>query len=420
VLTAGPLRTSAAFRWFWVSRVASLTGDGAAAIALLLLASSLRHAGQSVALILLAQSVPRILGPVAGAAADRVAARRLLITMELSSCLVYAVIAALRPQLVLLIPLVAAGATTSTIFAAAGRAVIPRLVATGELMPANAWLGTAFNIQAVGGPLAGGLLAAALGPRGVFAADAVTFGVSAVLLTRLPALPVRDQGVAAPGFFADVAAGLRYAAGHRLVRVLICLLLVGVFFGSMDNVVLVFLARRTLHTGAAGFGLLSAGFGVAMVVTSLWLATSVRRRSATVVLLVGWVVTGLGLLLTGFAPVLAVAVGTQLVAGLGNGLANVGEDTLIQQTVPADRLGRVGGTLTAAAFLGSSAAYPAGGWLVVTFSPRTVLIVAGAGLMAATVAGGWAIRTPRSGPGAHRQRQASGEPGPAPQERERR
>jgi MFS family permease len=387
--------SSVPFRWYWAARASSLIGDGAAMIALLLFASAEPHPGPSVALILLAESVPRLFGPLAGAVADRVQVRRLLIVMELIQCAAFGVITAAPSQLALIVPLVALSACCSTVFGSAGRIVTPRLVAADDLMTANAWLGTAFNLQAVCGPLIGGVLVASIHARGAFAVNAASFAISAALLTRIPRLPSQPAaGGERPGFFADVAAGLRYTRRHRVTRGIVILLLVGVFFGSLDNVILVFYARRTLHTGPAGFGLLSAGFGIAMVATSIWLAYSARRRSPAAVLTVGWLTTGLGLLLTGVSPVLAMAVGMQLVAGLGNGLANVGEETLLQRTVPPDRLGRVGGTLTAAAFLGSTGSYAIGGWLAVVLSPRTVLIVAGAGLMAVTAICSTAIRGP--------------------------
>ncbi len=160
------IRRHAAFRRFWLARAVSLIGDGAAMIALVLLVSRENNAGTAVSLILLAESVPRFFGPLAGALADRVGVRRLLIVTEVVQAVVFGVIILARPGLVALVALVVVAASASTVFSAAGRTVVPRLVDEPDLMPANAWLGTAFNLQAAVGPVLGGLLCAWAGPRG--------------------------------------------------------------------------------------------------------------------------------------------------------------------------------------------------------------------------------------------------------------
>ncbi|PZT70873.1 hypothetical protein DN402_06110 [Streptomyces sp. SW4] len=195
--------------------------------------------------------------------------------------------------------------------------------------------------------------------------NTVTFVVSALLLTRIPALPALRSGEQAgmKGLFSDTAEGLRHVRNNRVARAIVLLLLLGLFFGSLDNLALVFLAERALDTGEFGFGVLSASFGVAMVASSLWLVRAAEHRSPSWVFLFGWFFTGLGLLLTAAAPVLYAAVAMQVIAGLGNGVANVGEETLLQKAVPVEVLGRVGGTLSSAAFLGSTLGYLGGGFL---------------------------------------------------------
>ena len=81
------------------------------------------------------------------------------------------------------------------------------------------------------------------------------------------------------------------------------------------------------------------------------------------------------------APSLAAAVACRALAGSGNGLDNVvAADTLVQRSVPRPLLGRVFGAVTTAAFLGGSLASLAGGVLLDLTSPRTVFLLAGAGV----------------------------------------
>jgi MFS family permease len=104
-------------------------------------------------------------------------------------------------------------------------------------------------------------------------------------------------------------------------------------------------------------------------------------------LIVGAVVaTGAGTLVTGLAPMLAVVVAAQAVAGAGNAVENIGYDTAVQDTVPRALLGRVFGILGTAAQLGASLATAAGGVLVALAGPRAVFVGSGVATFAVAVA----------------------------------
>src|SRR5919198_924844 len=61
-----------------------------------------------------------------------------------------------------LLALVAASAVLETLFTPAGRSSVPSLVEEGQLLQANAWMGTSLNLQVALGSLIGGALAAAV------------------------------------------------------------------------------------------------------------------------------------------------------------------------------------------------------------------------------------------------------------------
>ena len=67
-----PIRDQPAFRRLLAARTVSHVGDGIALIALVLLVQSGRGSGTAVGALLLATSIPRVLGPIAGAIVDRV------------------------------------------------------------------------------------------------------------------------------------------------------------------------------------------------------------------------------------------------------------------------------------------------------------------------------------------------------------
>jgi len=181
---------------------------------------------------------------------------------------------------------------------------------------------------------------------------------------------------------ADTRAGLRYAARTPVLRALVLGTVVFVSFAAADNVALVFLVRRSLHGSAAGYGAATAAFGAGMVVASLLLAGWADRRPAAYWLIGGISLGAVGTAATGLAPGLAIACAAQVLAGAGNTADLVGTDTLIQQNVPAELLGRAFGAVYASAQLASAIAYSAAGPLVALTSPRVTFLIAGTGMLA--------------------------------------
>ncbi len=345
----------------------------------------------TVSLALLCNTLPQLLGPLAGAIADRVDQRRLLAGCEACQGIIYAVIAATRPPVALLLPLVTMAGLLSTLMSPAGKSSVPRLVPADRLPGANALLGLSLNMQIVAGPAIGGVLVALAGLPAAFAANAASFFVSALLLTRLGRMapqPADSPG----GLITQTWAGLRYAARSPVLRALVLGTLVFVSFAAIDNVALVFLVQRSLHGSSGEYGAAIAAFGTGMVVASLILAARARRRSPVHWLIGGVTLGAVGTVATGLAPTIVLAAGAQAVAGAGNTADLAGTDTLIQQSAPAHLLGRAFGAVYTAAQLGSAIAFAGAGPLVALTGPRIAFLIAGAGTLAGLAVLGPALR----------------------------
>jgi MFS family permease len=383
------------FGRFFAARACSYIGDGVAGIALILLVQGRHRTGLAVGALLLAQSLPRLFGPLAGTLADRLPARRLMVGCDLGQAAIYALIALWAPSLPILLVLVTASAGLQTLFQPAGAAALPRLVDEADLLAANARFGSAFNLQVAIGPMLGGLLVAAGGTDFAILVNALSFVVSALLLAGVPRLAERiaeaDRGV-----LAATREGLVYVWRHPVVRTVCLALFFGVALGAMDNVALVFLARETLGTGAKGFGALSSAFGIGMIAGALLLAGGKGKHDTALLFPGGLALSGLGLVLTGLAPVLVLAIAFQALAGIGNGVDNVAQSTLLQQVVPVHLLGRVHGVVSTAAFAGMGFASLAGGLLLDLTSPRVVFVVAGGGLIAVCAYAAPTLRSSRA------------------------
>lgn len=319
-----------------------------------------------------------------------------MVACELGQALAIGAIALLGPPLVVLLGLVAAQSVLAATFQAASRSAVAELVDDADLEGANAVLGAGTYGLEVAGPLLVALLLPVLDLRGILALDALTFVLSPLLLARLPRLRPAVRAAGAPsGLARQAAAGVRVLWRHRLLRAVALGLLVAVAFNGMDDVALVFLGRDTLRAGDALTSLLYAGSGLGLLLGYALLARRGAWGAPAAVAVAGLAWSSAGNLLTGLAPVLGVAFAMQVLRGGGLSLVDVGTATLVQRSVGRELRGRAFANLYGGVGLAAAASYAAGGPLLELLSPRGVLVVAGAGGVAASAVAALAVRRAR-------------------------
>lgn len=373
------LRDLPKFRSIWLSKSISSIGSGVGRIALVLMVAP--SGATAVALVLAGNALPMLLGPLTGTIADRVDQRRLLAATEAGQGVIYAALAITRPPLPALLPLVVLAALLQTFGTPAGKGAVRRLVPEESRPQANALLSLAMNLQIILGPALGGVLAGLAGVSLAFGMNAASFAISALLLIRVGPLPP-VAGPRAATLLGDTMAGLHYARRNAAVRGLTLGTLVFVTFAAIDNVAAVFLVKGPLHGTSTEYGLVAATFGVGMIVASAALSVFAARRPAAFWLIGGIITWGAGAVLSGLAPDIAVGCVGQVIGGIGNTADLVGTDTLIQQHVPQEMLGRAYGIVYGGdqlAVIGSSMiAAP----LVALAGARVAFVIAGAGALA--------------------------------------
>ncbi|MBA3864816.1 MAG: MFS transporter [Solirubrobacterales bacterium] len=389
------LRRRRQFRSLWSALALSYVGSGAATVALVLYVQQTRGTGTAVAALLVAEGAPRLLGPLAGGLADRIDLRQMMIGADLGQAALFALMA-LLPPFAILLALSALTSLLQTAYSPARTSAVPVLVEEDELLTANALTGAASNLYVAIGPLVGALLFVAGGASLVLVINAVSFIGSAQLTRGIPSLPPPPRGDGDENFLAAVRTALRFAMADRLTRTVMLSIFAVFAFIAVDNVALVFLVRDTLGASAGAYGIVSAVFGIGMLTASLAIASG-TTLPAPLLYLLSLLLSSVGTLLTGIAPVIAVVALFQLVAGSGNGMEIVASETILHQRVPRHLLGRVAGLLTTAIAAGLAVAMAAGGLLVDATSPRFVLIAAGAGCLIVTAAAAPTLLAARQG-----------------------
>jgi len=179
------------FRLLWTGETTSCLGSSIAGVALPLVALSVLHASVfAVSALTAAAWLPWVLiGLPAGAWVDRLPRRPVMITADLVSAAAFGSVpvaawcGALTTAQLMIAAL--AGGTASVFFKTAYRAFLPALLAADDLLEGNAKLQGSEQAANVAGPGAAGLIAQAAGAVCGVLADAASFAVSAICLSRI-------------------------------------------------------------------------------------------------------------------------------------------------------------------------------------------------------------------------------------------
>jgi MFS family permease len=360
----------------------SALGNGAAYIALLVVAYDRFRSAWAISLILLADLVPAALfGPVFGAAADRWSRRACLIVSDVVRGAAFLGIALVDGFPATLALALLAGAGTG-LFNPASLAAVPSLVRPERLPAATALYGAITDFGFIVGPALAALVLLFAGAEVILYANAATFAVSAIVLSRLrfgAAPAVEGESGARPSLLREAQQGLMTIARMAGIRAVIVASGAMLLFAGLFNVAELPFATDELDAGNAGFGALTAIYGLWFVGGSL----SGSRGGDTPALkrrfLGGLAVVGAGFIACGLAPTFGAAVPAFALAGVGNGLILVYERLLIQTTVHDSVMARTFGVRDGLSAWAFAAAFLAAGALIEAFGVRAVLVFAGAG-----------------------------------------
>lgn len=260
VETVVPTRLGRSFRWLLASSWVTNIGDGIALAAGPLLMASQTRDPRLVALALLVQRLPfLLLGLYAGAIADRLDRRLIVVLVDSVRAAILVglavsiwtdhvnVVVVLGALFLLGVAETFADTTSSTL--------LPMMVEKADLGIANARLMAGFLTanQLAGPPIGAALFAA--GMMLPFVAQAVLMATGALLMSRIvvPA-PVRHRG--RPPVRREVAEGIRWLWNHPPIRTLaLTIFAFNITFGAAWSV-LVLLAIERLEMGEIGYGLM--------------------------------------------------------------------------------------------------------------------------------------------------------------------
>jgi len=261
------------FRRFYAAQLVALVGGWMQTVAQAWLVLQLTDSPFKLGLISTLQFSPILMfSLVAGAVADRLPKRGLLVTTQTTlacqALLLGALVSTGRVQYghVAVLGLVLGFA--NVVDQPARQSFVMEMVGKGDVANAVALNSAAFNAARIVGPAVAGVLIARVGVGHVFFINSVSFVGVILTLLRLEArgLPAREGRAT---MLEEIVEGLRYA--RRTPRLLLALglvLTVSLFVFNF-TVYVPLLARTVLGLGAEGFGFLMASLGVGAVAGAL-------------------------------------------------------------------------------------------------------------------------------------------------------
>jgi MFS family permease len=346
------------FRLLWSARLVSALGTWLLVIAVPAHVLAVTDSLLATGLVLAAEYVPfLLLGPAAGALADRMDRRRLLITTDLVRAVAVAALLAAdtAPALVYAAVLVENAATAAA--RPALQAHVPAVVGTGRLLSSANALGavTDGTVRLVGGPLGAALLVVA-GFRMLVGIDVATYLVSAaaIALTRSRGKP--NGAGERPSF----RAGLRVLGHYPLVRGLLPATGVFLLANAALSALLVPLAVRHLG-GPTAAGLILSALGVGFLAGAPVLRALVDRVPIRALLGGAQAATAAGFAVLVNTRSVPTALAVAAALGICGSVMFGAPPTIIQRTVPGAALGRITavfGIVEAAATLTGAVAGP--------------------------------------------------------------
>ncbi len=379
------------FRAMWAAQVLSAGGDQFAQVAIAILVYHRTHSPFLTALAYALTYLPPIIGgPFLSGLADIIPRRQVMIACDVIRAGLVGLMALPAVSLPLLCVLLFGTVLLGAPFSSARTALLPEVLPGDKFVLGSAIGNMTYQTSQVLGFVVGAAVVVAINPRRTLALDAVTFGLSALIITlwTKPRPAARPHHPTRPSLWSITRDGATLVFGDRTLRTLVLFGWLAGFYVLPEGLAAPY--ARALHGGTLTVGLLMAAMPVGTVVSALVLGRLVRPSNR--LRMMGWlaILSCAPLIGCATSPPLGVVLTLWVLSGLGSGYQLAAAAAFVQSVPDSGRslaFGLAQSGLLAAQGLGILV----GGAAAQLIGPERVVALSGAtGLGAATVlALGW-------------------------------
>ncbi|MFB4302203.1 MFS transporter [Actinomadura sp. NTSP31] len=365
------------FRALWLAQALSFVGDQLAQVALAVLVYHRTSSALLTAVTYALTYLPPIVGgPVLSGLADLFPRRTVMIVCDvLRACLV-ALMALVAMPFAGLCLLVFATVLLGTPFTAARAAVLPDVLEGDRYVAGSAINNMTHQGAQMLGFLAGGAVVAVVGAYEALAIDALTFGMSAVILVgglRPRAAPKRRERESL-GLWRGTRDGARLVFGDPVLRSLVSFAWLCAFYVVPEGLAAPYAA--TFDDSAVTVGVLMSAMPTGMVLGAFLFSRFVRPTNR--LRLMGWMSMAacLPLVGAGVHPPLWGVVVLWAMAGMGSAYQLAANAAFVAAVPPAGR-GQAFGLAQSGILAGQGIGILVGGAATQVLGPETVVALAG-------------------------------------------
>lgn len=370
----------------WAAQALSLLGNQFAQVAISLLVYQRTHSAFLTALAYALTFLPQIVGgPLLSGLADLYSRRQVMIRCDLLRLVAVAAMAVPGAPFWALAVMITFVSLAGVPFSAARAALLPDVL-PGDRLVAGSAVGTVTDqFSQVIGFVIGAVVVAALDPYRTLLLDAISFGVSAVLVAARvrprPAPPRERTGRAAPWSLAR--AGARLIWPDTRTRLLVLFGWLAGFYALPEALAAPY--AHTLGKGAVTVGLLMAAMPAGTTLGTLVLVRLIPAARRLRVL--GWLAMLATAPLIGSAarPPVLVVLALWALAGIGNGYQVIAAAAFMRR-LPDSGRGAAVGVVSSGLLAAQGLGFLVGGTIAQAIGPQATVAVAGAaGLCSAAV-----------------------------------
>ncbi len=347
-----PLRSDADFRRYWTARQVSVAGSLVTAVAMPVLVYRISGSPGLTALTSALEGLPYLVfGLFAGALADRLNRRRVMVTADaVNAAVLLSVPVAWWLGVLTVTQALLVGFVSQAVFAffdGANFGALPLLVGRDRVGEANAAIWGFGGILDLGVPMAVGAVLAVLHPADLLLVDAVSYAGSACLvlaIVRPLSVPRHDLPPFRPSaVVGEVREGLSWLWRHAGVRGQTLVGTLQSVSGAGFMALAVPFADRLLHIGTSGwrFGLLLSVWGIGGMIAAGITPWLLRRMTTLRITLLAIPVSGAAGLVVVLQSRWWVATAVMVVWGVAYQLVLMNSISYRQQVTPDALQGRV-------------------------------------------------------------------------------
>jgi MFS family permease len=329
------------FMRVWSALAVSNFGDWTYTLAVLTTLVDRSTAPHGFAALLIAQVGPAALaGALGGPLIDKLPRKGVMITADAAR---FAAVGSLLVVNQITLPhlyfVAACIGLFGALFGPSLKASLPNLVPANRIVAANALLLGTFHTAIMVGPVAGAMIAAAYGPELALGLNATSFALSGLLIAGVRIRRSEPPTESSPG--RALVEGFRYTLATPLARgvmLIVGLIMVGAAVRTPLEPLFVL---RILAENPAALGLATGSWGLGMVIGSGVAPALAARWPRERLLAISLLGVGTAVIGSAQATSLNPVLGLWLIAGLGNAVAVISYQSLLQERTPDRVRGRV-------------------------------------------------------------------------------